>query len=147
MTYSELSERSDLSGVAIRYLMEAAIDRLTEARGNAEAALIRAQAMALTIGQATGLWSGLGSYENGDFSHSFKERPVLTLPELEKANITQTYVTAGTPLSTAVRRAGWSEQERDDLEGERQQEQLNQASGLGTALLNAQTAFDQERQV
>ena len=146
MTYSELSERSDLSGVAIRYLMEAAIDRLTEARGNAEAALIRAQAMALTIGQATGLWSGLGSYENGDFSHSFKERPVLTLPELEKANITQAYVTAGTPLSTAVRRAGWSEQERDDLEGERQQEQLNQASGLGTALLNAQTAFDQELQ-
>lgn len=143
MTYSELQERSDLSGVAIRYLMEAAIDRLIEARGNAEAALSRAQAMALTIGQATGVWSGLGTYENGDFDHSFKERQILTLPELEKANITQIYVTAGAPITTAVRRAGWSEQEVNDMEGERQQEQLNQASGLGTALLNAQTAFDQ----
>jgi hypothetical protein len=144
MTYSELQERTDLSGVAIRYLMEAAVDRLTEARGNAEAALIRAQQMALTIGQATGLFSGLGSYEADDFAHTFKERPVLTMAELERAQITQTYVSAGVPMQTATRRAGWSDAERDEMETERQQEQVNQASGLGTALLNAQTAFDQE---
>lgn len=144
MTYSELQERTDLSGVAIRYLMEAAIDRLIEARGNAEAALIRAQQMALTIGQAVNLWSGLGSYDNGDLEHSFASRPVLTLPEMERAGIVQTYVSAGLPISTATRRAGWSEIEREEMKGEQQQELLNQASGLGTALLNAQTAFDQE---
>lgn len=143
MTYSELQERTDLSGVAIRYLMEAAVDRLIEARGNAEAALIRAQQMALTIGQATGLFSGLGSYDAGDFEHTFKERPVLTLAEFERAQIVQTYVSATVPLQTATRRAGWSEAERDEMEQERQQEQVNQASGLGAALLNAQTAFDQ----
>ena len=65
-------------------------------------------------------------------------------PELERADIVQKYVSSGTPLTTATRRAGWSEQEREDMEGEIQQEQLNQASGLGTALLNAQSAFDQE---
>lgn len=143
MTYSELQERNDLSGVAIRYLMEAAVDRLTEARGNAEAALIRAQQMALTVGQATGLFSGLGSYEAGDLAHTFKERPVLTLAELERSQIVQTYVSATVPLQTATRRVGWSETERDEMEQERQQEQVNQASGLGAALLNAQTAFDQ----
>lgn len=143
MTYSELQERNDLSGVAIRYLMEAAVDRLIEARGNAEAALIRAQQMALTIGQATGLFSGLGSYEAGDFAHTFKERPVLTLAEMERAQIVQTYVSGGIPAQTAARRAGWSETERDSMEQERQQEQVNQASGLGEALLNAQAAFDQ----
>ncbi|MCB0104375.1 MAG: hypothetical protein KDE53_00640 [Caldilineaceae bacterium] len=144
MTYSELQERSDLSGIAIRYLMEAAIDKLIEARGNAEAALTRANQMALTVGISTGLFNGLGDYEAGDFKHSFAARPVLTLPELERADIVQKYVSSGTPLTTATRRAGWSEQEREDMEGEIQQEQLNQASGLGTALLNAQSAFDQE---
>lgn len=143
MTYSELQERTDLSGVAIRYLMEAAVDRLIEARGNAEAALIRAQQMALTIGQATGLFSGLGSYEAGDFAHTFTERPVLTLAELERSQIVQAYVGATVPLTTATRRVGWSETERDEMEQDRQQEQVNQASGLGAALLNAQTAFDQ----
>ena len=36
MMYSGIQERTDLSGKAIRYLLGAAIDRLIEARGNAE---------------------------------------------------------------------------------------------------------------
>ncbi|MBX3012349.1 MAG: hypothetical protein KF832_12615 [Caldilineaceae bacterium] len=144
MIYSEIQERSDLSGVAIRYLMEAAIDRLLEARGNAESALIRAQQMALTIGQNAGLFSNLGSYEAGDFDHSFAPRPVLSAPELERAQMVQTYVSAGVPLATATRRAGWSDTEREQLEEERQEEQANQQAGLGAALLNAQANFDRE---
>lgn len=143
MTYSELQERTDLSGVAIRYLMEAAVDRLIEARGNAEAALIRAQQMALTIGQATGLFSGLGSYEAGDFEHTFTERPVLTLAELERAQVVQTYVAGGVPLTTATQRAGWSEAEREDMVAEKEKEQASVQQGLAAAMLNAQTTFDQ----
>lgn len=111
MVYAEIQERSDLSGVAIRYLLEAAIDRLLEARGNAESALARANAMALTIGQATGLFNGLGTYENGDFDHTFADRPVLTPPEFERAQIVQTYTGAGVPLPVAVKKAGWNEEE------------------------------------
>ena len=143
MTYSELQERTDLSGVAIRYLMEAAVDRLIEARGNAEAALIRAQQMALTIGQATGLFNNLGSYEAGDFVHTFKERPVLTLAEMERATITKTYTDGGVPLQTATRRAGWSETEREDMAKDKEEEQAQVQQGLATAMLNAQTNFDQ----
>lgn len=143
MTYSELQEHTDLSGVAIRYLMETAVDRLIEARGNAEAALIRAQQMALTIGQATGLFTGLGNYEAGDFAHTFKERPVLTLAEMERATITKTYVDGGVPVQTATRRAGWSEAEREAMATEKAEEQLQVQQGLATAMLNAQTNFDQ----
>lgn len=143
MTYSELQERTDLSGIAIRYLMEAAVDRLIEARGNAEAALIRAQQMALTIGQATNLFSGLGSYEAGDFAHTFKERPVLTLAEMERASIVQTYTQGGVPVQTATRRAGWSQAERDEMATDKEQEQAQVQQGLAAAMLNAQTNFDQ----
>ncbi len=144
MIYSEIQERSDLSGVAIRYLMEAAIDRLLEARGNVEAALVRADQMALTIGQSTGLFRNLGNYEAGDFAHSFAPRPVLSQPELERAQIVQTYVGAGLPLITSTRRAGWSDTEREQMAEERQEEMANQQAGLGAALLNAQERFDRE---
>ncbi len=115
MVYAEIQERSDLSGVAIRYLLEAAIDRLLEARGNAESALARTNAMALTIGQVTGLFRGLGTYEAGDFDHTFADRPVLTPPELERAQIVQTYAGAGVPLPVAARKAGWNEEDVTEL--------------------------------
>ena len=115
MVYAEIREQPDLSGVAIRYLLEAAIDRLREARGNAESALSRANAMALTIGQATGLFRNLGTYEAGDFDHTFAERPVLTAPELERAQIVQTYTGAGVPLPIAAKKAGWNEDEVNEL--------------------------------
>lgn len=144
MVYSEIQERNELSGVAIRYLLEAAIDRLLEARGNAEAALIRANQMALTIGQNVGLFRGLGSYEAGDFTHSFATRPVLSEAELERSQIVQGYVGAGVPLVTATRRSGWTESEIETMIEEREEEQANQSAGLGAALLNAQASFDRE---
>lgn len=128
MVYAEIQERSDLSGVAIRYLLEASIDRLLEARGNAESALARANAMALTIGQATGLFNGLGTYEAGDFEHTFADRPVLTAPEFERAQIVQTYAGAGVPLSIAAQRAGWTEDEVTELTAAKEKEQAAQAA-------------------
>lgn len=146
MIYSEIQERSELSGVAIRYLLEAAIDRLIEARGNAEAALIRAHQMAMTIGQAASLFKGLGSYEAGDLEHSFAPRPVLTLPELERAQVTQTYTSAGVPLVTAIRRSGWGDAEIEQMTKEKKEEQEQVQQGLATAMLNAQGNFDRGEQ-
>ena len=108
MIYSELQDRSgDLSGVAIRNLLAAATDRLLEARGNGEAALIRANQMALTIGQNLGLFSNIGSYEDGDFEHTFAKRPVWDASELEQAEVMRTYTGAGVPAEIAAQRSGW----------------------------------------
>lgn len=132
LVYSRIQEQSDLSGVAIRYLLNGAINKLQAARGNAEAALIRAQQMALTIGQNVGLFSGLGDFESGAFDHEFAKRGVLDVPEFEQAQTLQAYNSAGVPVEVAVKRLGWSEQEIEDLTEvkdnaiRRQQDMLNQ---------------------
>lgn len=142
MVYSELQERSDLSGVAIRYLLEAAIDRMVEARGNADAALIRANQMALTVGAKAGLFSGIGTYEAGSFDHQIGPRPILTLAELEKAQIVQTYVGAGIPVATAAQRAGWTPVEIKEMEALKAEADAQAQNNLAAAMLNAQEQFD-----
>lgn len=144
MIYSQIQEKSGLSGVAIMYLMEAAIDRLKEARGNAETALKRSHEIALTIGSRAGLFKGIGLYEDGAFDHTFTPRPVLSTPELERAQLVQTYVSATVPLITAVRRAGWTETEIDKMIEDQAEEARRAQSSLGVALLNAQDNFDSE---
>jgi hypothetical protein len=51
-----MSDGRDLSGRAVRLMLQPAIKRVEEARGNAESALMRADQMALTMGQNAGLW-------------------------------------------------------------------------------------------
>lgn len=147
MLYSQLQERSDLSGVAIRYLLEAAIDKMIEARGNADAALVRANQMALTIGQAAGLFRGLGTYEAGSFDHDIGPRPVMTLAEMDRAQIVQTYVGAGIPVITATRRAGWTQEEQDAMLKEKAEADAQAQAGLAAAMLNAQEQFDRGQSV
>jgi hypothetical protein len=142
MVYAEIQEKEGLSGIALRYMMEAAIDRLEEARGNAEGALIRAQQMALTIGQNAGLFKGLGDYASGALAHSFGQRQVLTLAERERAEIVKMYVEAGVPVVSATRRAEWTDEEREQLAEDKDEEQANAQEGLGAALMNAQAQFD-----
>lgn len=87
LAYARISEQAgaNLSGRAIRFMLTPAIDRVLEARGNAESALIRAHQMALTIGANTGLFKNIGSYDAGDFAHSFADRDVIPCDEQEEA--------------------------------------------------------------
>ncbi len=120
------------SSVSLQTLLLAAGDRLMEARQNAESALIRAHQIALSIGQFAGLFNGLGDYENGDFRHTFASREVWSRDELEKAQVMQTYSSAGVPVTVAAQRAGWSHEQIDELqvkvdEEQQQQQDLNAA--------------------
>lgn len=104
----ELSQQgADLSSRAIRLLMAPAASRVEEARGNAETALVRADQIAVTMGQAIGLFGGVGTYENGDLDHSFEPRDVFPLSGLDEAEeqrtrgqAAQAYQSAGVPLMT-----------------------------------------------
>lgn len=99
LTYNRLSDAGrDLSGRALRYMLTAAIAKTEEVRANVDAALIRANQMALTIAGKHGLLvdaSGLpfrsdnplGTYESGAFEHWFGEREVVPLTEDERAEI------------------------------------------------------------
>jgi len=121
LAYNRISEASDLSGRALRYMLEAAVSRLLEARGNGEAAFVRANEMCLSIGQFNNLWN-IGTFESGAFNHAFKPRPVLTPDKKEMAetavawagagatNFIETAKYVGIPEETAVLMA------RSDLE-------------------------------
>lgn len=109
--YALRNHTGDVSGRALERMLGDAVDRLLSVRALAEDALQRAHAMALTIGQAVGLFRGLGSYEGGDFAHSFAERAVFLASELEDAQAAMAWVQAGLPLATALRRVGWSDDE------------------------------------
>lgn len=145
MIYSRLQDRTDLSGVAIRYLLEAAIDKLQEARGNLDSSLVRAQQMALTIGVAGGLFADLGGdYASGALDHTFSPRPVLNLPEKERAELIQIYTTGGVPIEIAAKRAGWSEDEVIELVEAKKKADAEAQRTLAQSLLDAQGNLNQD---
>lgn len=144
LAYYDLRAR-DISGVAAELLLGDAIDRLLEARGNAEAALVRADQMALTIMQAASIVEDIGEYEAGDFDHAFAERPVLTLSDAERAALVTAWVQAGVPLRTALRRVGWSEDDVTQMDEDMQTERQLNANFVDAVLERAQTSFDQGR--
>ncbi len=112
LAYYALRDKNvEISGRAMERMLGDAVDRLLSARALAENALQRAHAMALTIGQAVGLFRNLGSYEAGDFEHAFAERAVFPASELEDAQTVQAWVAAGMPLPAALKRVGWSDEE------------------------------------
>jgi len=114
---------ADLSGTAIDLLLTDAKDRLLEARGNAEAGLVRAQQMGLSIGQAMGLpgfsKNEIGTYGAGSFEHRFAVREALPMTELQRMNVVQVGVNAGLALGTAMRRAGYTEDQIERALSER----------------------------
>lgn len=112
----------DLSGRAVRMLLGDAIDRVTEARGNAEAGLVRADQMALTIGSLIGAFAGiegisaLGTFEEGAFEHAFEKRDIIPSNSLEDAQAEQALIVAkqakvdlGLPKVEAFKELGYSE--------------------------------------
>ena len=119
--YRQRELGSNLSGKAVRLMLAQAVNRTAEARGNLEAALVRAHMMALSMGTRAGLFGGahaLGTYAAGNFAHSFAEREVLPLSAEEHAINLAREVSAGVPLRLAAQRQGWHADEIAQLPGQ-----------------------------
>lgn len=145
IAYYHLKADANVSGKALRTKISGAIDRCLDARGNAEAALVRADQMALTIGKAHNLegFRDLGEYENGDFDHSFAERDVLPMDKSEKAEIFRSFTSGGMPKGSAAKRAGLSQTEIDEMLAEEDADRKKQQASLGQTLLEMQRNRDQ----
>jgi len=136
LAYYRLRQMGELSGRAVKLLLSDAVDRALEARGNAEAALVRADEMALTIGVRAELFRDIGTYEAGDLAHTFSKREIFPLTESEMATAALEYTRAGVPLPLACQRVGWDEQAVAALE-EAATAQAGQETNLGAQLLRA----------
>jgi hypothetical protein len=142
LRYFRLQEAPDLSGRAIRLMMKPAVASALEVRGNLEDALVRAQKMALTIGQNVGIWSDLGNYDSGDLEHGFHERPVLDGGRIEEAETWQAETSAGLPLITVLKRSGWNDADIEDLTADFADTQAMQQGSMASSLLEAMSRFD-----
>jgi hypothetical protein len=81
LSLAELRDGGQLTAPGVRAVYSDAIDRLTEANGNYDDALIRAIQMAVTIG-GIGKYNGFdgfneNSYANGDLDFYIKEREIV----------------------------------------------------------------------
>jgi len=114
IAYYNVIKDSGLSGRALQLKMGPVIQRVIEARGNAETALVRAHEMALTIGQLIGIpeFKSIGTYEAGDFAHRIKTRDVIPMSDADRADLTKVYKDMGVPLDQAlVRYSNWTQED------------------------------------
>lgn len=111
LSYVKISELQggELSGRAMSYKMRAFVDQVSEGRSNVVASDIQANMMALTMGQAAGIFSGLGSFEAGDFEHDYQDQPLLAISSLDeaeeartRAQAVQALASAGIPMSVIL---------------------------------------------
>lgn len=113
LRYYDVREPSGISTETMRMMLGGAVDRVLDARGSAYAAFVRANEMALTLGQVNNIegFAGLGTYENGDFQHAFAEQEVLPLTKQERATIMKTYGEANVDVLFAMHQAGYTNEE------------------------------------
>lgn len=100
----------EMAGIALRIMLTAPLAKALEVRGNAEAGLIRATQMAMTIAQNGGIpqfaKERIGSWnqDGSDFEFWFKDRAVIPLTEEEEAQIEKTRAEAAEKKALV----GWS---------------------------------------
>ena len=104
LAYGRLVGSSNVSEQSLRYMLDAAVSRLLESRGNGEAAFVRANQMALTIADNLEVpgFENLPDYESGGLDHKFAPRPVLAPDRSEQAETAKAWAAAGATNFTAV---------------------------------------------
>jgi hypothetical protein len=145
--YYELKEKGELSGKALQTILSGAVDRALEARGNAESALIQAHQMALTIGQLRGLKgfeeATIGTYEAGDFEHTFVERDVISASKKERGETVKIFTEAGMSKKFSMKQNGFTDAEIAEEEKLSKEQRESEKQELGELVLNAMRERDQ----
>lgn len=123
LAWGAISEAGgDLSGKALNYKLTPAKSRLEKARGRAEASLIRATQMCLSVAQQLGApgfgESEIGTYAKGDFDFWIADREIVPLSETERSEIetarvtrVQTLSNAGVGIDGALAMEGYSDED------------------------------------
>jgi hypothetical protein len=93
---------SEESGRSRTYKMRPFVDQVEEGRSNVLACLKQADMMALTMGQAAGIFSGLGTFEAGDFEHGFQATDILPVASMDEAEEERTRAQAAQALAAAA---------------------------------------------
>lgn len=142
LIYYATTDKAQLSGRALRLLLAGAVHRAEEMRANIQAALIKANKMALTIGQVRGLpgfgQAQIGAYQNGEgFRHEFEETEILPISDAEREEVrtkkivnAQALVALGIPRERALKEVGLDLEVEPEPEGEIVDDDLARAAEI-----------------
>lgn len=129
-------DATQLSGKAISLILGSAISRAKDARDNLIQGLERVNEMALTIGKFYGIFPEIiGSYEAGDFEHEIVCDEIYGMDATDKAVLIKAYTDAGLPLTSAMRLAGYNQEEIDKVIEEKTNQDVAQNTNLANSLL------------
>lgn len=139
-------DATQIAAETLQLLLSQAGQRVLEQRKILERALVRAQMMAVSIGQAAMLpgfdAADVGSWEEGTIEHTFVERDVFEIPTAMKATILKELVAAGVPVKLAMKRAGFSPAEIAEYDAAAAEESLRRQTTLAAQLSRQAALFD-----
>jgi len=126
-----------ISGKALKLILQPAIEKATRAQSNLVAGLIRIDEMLLTMGIYAGIFKNIGTYQAGDFEHSFNLQPMFPMDLEEKALLIKTlHVEASLPLSSTLKIVGFTQEQIDEILKAKIEEESNQSNALASALVD-----------
>lgn len=127
LQYYSITTNADLAVETMRMMLAPAFARAAEVRGNANAALAHADTLALIMAQHMELpgfaSADIGTFESGDFRHSFGLTEFMPVTPKEQADLDfvraqadETDRTVGVPFRTLMGLRGYSEEEIAEME-------------------------------
>ena len=119
LVMARLADKGATSGYQTQLYMAPAVAQLMEVRANGYNAMARLMEMALDIGSNLKIFSGLGTYDAGDFQHTYSGPDPFPPSQDERLGRVKTAVESGVPLSTALQKyEGWSKEDADAAQAE-----------------------------
>ena len=141
-----LDASSQIAAETLELLLKAAGQRVLDVRGALERGLVRAQQMALTLGQVAGLAgfeaAEIGSYEDGDFGHAFAERDVFEPTLAARTAALKELVAAQVPTKLALEVAQFGQAVVEAFDAAAAEQALRERVTLASALVRARQEVD-----
>jgi hypothetical protein len=137
LRYWSIKEGANLATKTVALLLDAALSQAREASRSFVSGLVRACQIALTMGIYQGLFdASLGNYAAGDFDFDVTAGQAFEPSMDDKAITLGALKSAGLALPSAMKLAGFSQDEIDENNDLAEQEQANKLTALKTTLTN-----------
>lgn len=143
---TKIDARSAIAANTLEMLLKQATQRVLDMRGSLERALVRAQMMALTLGQAAELEgfaeADIGTYDKGDFGHVFVERAVFEPTLQTKVEALKALAAAQIPTKLAMQIVEFAQSVIDAYDDAAAEQAQRERTTLAGALLRARQEMD-----
>lgn len=143
---AKLDTSTQIAAETLELLLKQATQRVLDMRETLERGLVRAQMMALTLGQRAQLDgfapSEIGTYETGGLGHAFAKRDVFEATLAAKAAALKALTGAQVPTKLAMQTAGFAQAVVDAYDGAAAEQALRERMTLAGALARARQEAD-----